>query len=211
MPDPRDPRGVRHRLAVVLALTTCGVCQTSGVTVGGWGYCNAAYRRYRVQQMRFLWHVHHDDVTDKTREALEEARRAHHVAFAEAQMIASSPVLDRLDVVTKALSEVYRKTLCLYEGNPDPDGSFDDIESHLHWLWDRWAEMHGVMRADLGSTTATLFDDSPARVRWSPPSVTVADRRRRRLLGVGCAAGFRATPHSIVAPRPGAGCCRVGV
>ncbi|UOE19805.1 transposase family protein [Thermobifida halotolerans] len=25
MPDPRDPRGVRHRLAVVLALTACAV------------------------------------------------------------------------------------------------------------------------------------------------------------------------------------------
>ncbi|MEU0199757.1 MULTISPECIES: transposase family protein [unclassified Streptomyces] len=25
VPDPRDPRGVRHRLAVVLALTACAV------------------------------------------------------------------------------------------------------------------------------------------------------------------------------------------
>ncbi|MEU6603818.1 transposase family protein [Streptomyces shenzhenensis] len=38
MPDPRDPRGVRHRLAVVLALTACAVLAgaTSLLAVGEW-------------------------------------------------------------------------------------------------------------------------------------------------------------------------------
>ncbi|WP_438289519.1 transposase family protein [Streptomyces sp. HUAS TT7] len=38
MPDPRDPRGVRHALAVVLALTTCAVLAgaTSLLAVGEW-------------------------------------------------------------------------------------------------------------------------------------------------------------------------------
>ncbi|MGI5460876.1 transposase family protein [Streptomyces sp. CA-249302] len=38
VPDPRDPRGVRHRLAVVLALTACAVLAgaTSLPAVGEW-------------------------------------------------------------------------------------------------------------------------------------------------------------------------------
>ncbi|MFF6891315.1 hypothetical protein ACFY8Z_11770 [Streptomyces microflavus] len=89
-------------------------------------------------------------MTTEAREDLEEARQAHHAAFAEAQMVASSAVLVQLDIMTKALSEGYRKTQCLYEGNPDPDGSFEEIQAYLHWLWERWEEMRGVMRDDLG-------------------------------------------------------------
>ncbi|MEW1914730.1 ISAs1 family transposase [Kitasatospora sp. NPDC085895] len=39
VPDPRDPRGVRHALVVVLALTACAVLAgaTSAVAVGEWG------------------------------------------------------------------------------------------------------------------------------------------------------------------------------
>ncbi|MFB6634857.1 transposase family protein [Streptomyces sp. NPDC056362] len=38
VPDPRDPRGVRHRLAVVLALTACAVLAgaISLLAVGEW-------------------------------------------------------------------------------------------------------------------------------------------------------------------------------
>lgn len=38
IPDPRDPRGVRHGLAVVLALTACAVLAgaTSLLAVGEW-------------------------------------------------------------------------------------------------------------------------------------------------------------------------------
>nr|WP_253268260.1 transposase family protein [Streptomyces asoensis] len=38
MPDPRDPRGVRHALVVVLALTACAVLAgaTSLLAVGEW-------------------------------------------------------------------------------------------------------------------------------------------------------------------------------
>ncbi|MGW0840376.1 transposase family protein [Streptomyces sp. NPDC002787] len=38
MPDPRDPRGVRHALAVVLALAACAVLAgaTSLLAVGEW-------------------------------------------------------------------------------------------------------------------------------------------------------------------------------
>ncbi|MFC7014349.1 transposase family protein [Streptomyces viridiviolaceus] len=38
VPDPRDPRGVRHALVVVLALTACAVLAgaTSLLAVGEW-------------------------------------------------------------------------------------------------------------------------------------------------------------------------------
>lgn len=111
---------------------------------------NAAYRRYRTQQMNYLWHVHHYDVTDAVRQELEEARHAHHAAFAQAQMIASPAVLAQLDDVAKALSEGYRRTKCLEESNPDPGDTFEVIEAYLQWIWERWEEMRAVMRADLG-------------------------------------------------------------
>ncbi|MEU3514631.1 hypothetical protein ABZ770_04970 [Streptomyces sp. NPDC006654] len=112
---------------------------------------NAAYRRYRTQQMNYLWHVHLGEVTEKAREELETARHAHHAAFAEAQMVASPAVLAQLDDVTKALSEGYRRTKCLEEGHPDEGDTFAVIEAYLQWLWERWEEMRAVMRADLGA------------------------------------------------------------
>jgi hypothetical protein len=124
---------------------------------------NAAYRRYRTQQMNYLWHVHRYGVTDAVRQELEEARHAHHAAFAQAQMIASPAVLAQLDDVAKALSEGYRRTKCLEEGNPDPGDTFEVIEAYLQWIWERWEEMRAVMRADLGLANAPgpTAGDSP--------------------------------------------------
>ncbi|MFB8271021.1 hypothetical protein ACFC96_31035 [Streptomyces sp. NPDC055955] len=115
---------------------------------------NAAYRRYRTQQMNYLWHVHRGEVTEAGKDELEAARMAHHAAFAEAQMVASPAVLAQLDDVAKALSEGYRRTKCLEEGNPDPGDTFEVIEAYLHWIWERWEEMRAVMRADLGLTNS---------------------------------------------------------
>ncbi|MFE7443723.1 hypothetical protein ACFU7X_25110 [Streptomyces chartreusis] len=111
---------------------------------------NAAYRRYRIQLMNHLWHVHRSEVTDTLKETLETARHAHHAAFAEAQMLASPAVLAQLDDVAKALSEGYRRTKSLEEGHPDEGDTFEVIEAYLQWIWERWKEMRAVMRADLG-------------------------------------------------------------
>lgn len=110
---------------------------------------NAVLRQYRTHLMKFLWLIHKGEVTPEAREVLEEARQAHHAAFAEAQMIASAPVLVELDGMTMALSETYRRTMCLEEGHPDPDGSFDEIRAEIRQLWRRWEGMRDVMRADL--------------------------------------------------------------
>lgn len=116
---------------------------------------NAAFRRYRVQLMNHLWNVHRAEVDDRVSQELEEARQAHHLAFAEAQMIASASVLDHLDEVAIALSEGYRKAKDLEEGHPGPDGSFEEVEAYLRWLWERWKEMRDAMRADLGIRDVT--------------------------------------------------------
>ncbi|MGW5122208.1 hypothetical protein ACWEQ8_43365 [Streptomyces noursei] len=111
---------------------------------------NAAFRQYRTHLMNFLWLVHKDEVTPEAREVVEEARHVQHAAFAEAQMIASPAVLVELDGMMMALSESYRRTMCLEEGNPDQDGSFDDIRMDIRQPWRRWEGMRDVMRSDLG-------------------------------------------------------------
>ncbi|MFE2147964.1 hypothetical protein ACFXA3_40645 [Streptomyces sp. NPDC059456] len=116
---------------------------------------NAAYRRHRVELMNYLWLVHKGEVTAEGRQAMEAARHAHHAAFAEAQMIASAAVMDELDTMTTALSELYGRTMRLEEGRPVPGGSFQEIHDELQELWDRGQGLRAVMRSDLG------IDDGP--------------------------------------------------
>jgi hypothetical protein len=104
--------------------------------------------------MNYLHHVHRGEVGSAVIQQLEEARQAHHVAFAEAQMIASDPVMEHLDQMVISLGDSYRRTKELEEGNPGPDGSFEEIQEYLRWLWDRWEEMRKAMRADLGANYA---------------------------------------------------------
>ncbi|MFJ4579567.1 hypothetical protein [Streptomyces echinatus] len=120
----------------------------------GYIQVNASFRRYRTQLTNFLWNVHKGAVTPDERELVEEARRDHHSVLAEAQLVASAAVLVELDGMTTALSEVYRRTMCLEEGNPDPDGSFNEIRTDFVRLWERWEGMRAVMRADLGLGSA---------------------------------------------------------
>ncbi|MFD7340905.1 hypothetical protein ACFV98_33685 [Streptomyces violascens] len=116
----------------------------------GYMQVNASFRRYRTQLMNFLWNVHKQAVTPDGREQVEDARRDHHSIIAGAQLVASAAVLVELDGMTNALSEVYRRIMCLEEGNPDPDGSFNEIRTDFVRLWERWEGMRDVMRSDLG-------------------------------------------------------------
>lgn len=133
----------------------------------GYMQVNASLRRYRTHLMNFLWIVHKGAVTPDARELVEEARRDHHSVFAEAQMIASAAVLAELDEMTKALSEVYRRIMCLEEGNPDPDGSFAEIRTDFVRLWERWERMRATMRADLG--LGNVAGERPTTGSLTPP------------------------------------------
>ncbi|WP_143079167.1 hypothetical protein [Streptomyces monashensis] len=126
----------------------------------GYMQVNASFRRYRTQLINFLWTVHKGAVTPDERELVEEARRDHHSVLAEAQMVASAAVLVELDGMTTALSRVYRRIMFLEEGNPDPDGSFNEIRTDFVQLWERWEGMRAVMRADLG--LGSVAGESPA-------------------------------------------------
>ncbi|MGW2018732.1 hypothetical protein [Streptomyces sp. NPDC001927] len=134
----------------------------------GYMQVNASLRRYRTHLMNFLWIVHKSAVTPDARELVEEARRDHHSVFAEAQMIASAAVLAELDEMTKALSEVYRRTMCLEEGNPDPDGSFEEIRTDFVRLWEQWEGMRATMRDDLG--LGNIAASNPRSVPDGPPT-----------------------------------------
>ncbi|MFG2297170.1 hypothetical protein [Streptomyces sp. NPDC048603] len=111
---------------------------------------NAGYRRFRVELMNFLWLVRKEEVTAEARQELEAARHAHHAAFAEAQMIASAPVLRELDDLTTAVSETYARIVRLSAGTPVAGGSFEEIHDELQRLWGRGDGLRAVMRADLG-------------------------------------------------------------
>lgn len=111
---------------------------------------NAAYRRYRIQLMDYLWHLHRGTVDAEARAELAAARDAHNAAFAEAQMVSSAAVLTHLDDLAAALGEAYVKIKRLERGAPLTDGSLDDIDSDLRGFWERWGEMRRAMRADIG-------------------------------------------------------------
>ncbi|MFE4634708.1 hypothetical protein ACFRJ1_15215 [Streptomyces sp. NPDC056773] len=117
---------------------------------------NAAYRRYRIALMSFLWLAHRSQVTPEERAALEEARNGHHAVFAEAQMTASAAVLAELDSMTRGMARAYARTMRLAEGAPEPDGSFEEIHARLGDLTRRSDVMRGVMRADLGVEAAPV-------------------------------------------------------
>jgi acyl-CoA reductase-like NAD-dependent aldehyde dehydrogenase len=111
---------------------------------------NAAYRRFRIQLMDYLWLLHRGAVDAEARAELTAARDAHNAAFAEAQLVASAAVLTRLDDAATALHDAYVKIINLERGVPLTDGSFEDIDRDLREFWDRWNEMRRVMRADVG-------------------------------------------------------------
>jgi hypothetical protein len=114
---------------------------------------NAAYRRFRIQLMDYLWHLHHGTVDAEARAELTAARDEHNAAFAEAQMVASAAVLIHLDDMAATLGDVRTKIKRLERGAPETGGSFEDVDRELRGFWDRWSEMRREMRADLGVDT----------------------------------------------------------
>ncbi|TXS31849.1 hypothetical protein EAO70_01280 [Streptomyces sp. adm13(2018)] len=130
---------------------------------------NAAYRRYRIALMNFLWAVHRSQATAADRAAVEEARSGHHTAFAEAQMIASAGVLAELDLMTKVIARAHAHTMRLADGIPEPDGSFEQIHEELVMITRRWVGMRDAMRSDLG-LSPSLDGAGPDPADCLPPA-----------------------------------------
>jgi hypothetical protein len=106
-------------------------------------------RRYRVEMMNYLYTVKTGTVDNDTRNELEAARRAYIMTSAEAQMTASLRVLAMIEAFNSGLYKGYRATKRLEDGEPEPDGSFEETESFLTRLWDQWNDMREAMRQDL--------------------------------------------------------------
>lgn len=88
---------------------------------------NATARWYRVVQMNYLHAVHEGRLREEDRGEFEAARRAYAAAVAEAQILGSPEVLDEMEIIFSGLSRTFRRIKRLELGDPEPDGSFDDI------------------------------------------------------------------------------------
>ncbi|MFD7394623.1 hypothetical protein [Streptomyces virginiae] len=64
--------------------------------------------------------------------------------------ILSQRVLARGHAMTVTPAGAYSRTLLPADGNPQPGWSFEEIQTELLRLGDRWKDMRGIMRADLG-------------------------------------------------------------
>jgi hypothetical protein len=110
----------------------------------------ASSRRYRVELMNYAYAVKEQVVDDDARHELENSRRACLDSIAEVQIVATLKVLDTIDPVNSGLSRGYRFVKRLEAGEPEPNGSFEEIERFLTKLWDKWRYMREAMRQDLG-------------------------------------------------------------
>ena len=109
----------------------------------------ATSRRYRVEIMNYLYKVKRETVDSAVRDELEDARRSYISSFAEAQMTASLQVLAMVDPFNAGLSRAYRSTKHLEDGEPELEGTFEEIEAYLHGLWSKWNSMRQAMQHDL--------------------------------------------------------------
>ena len=100
--------------------------------------------------MNYLYKIKRETLDDVARNELENARRPYIESMAEAHLTATLQVLDTIEVVTAGLSKAYRSIKHLEDGEPEPGGSFEEMETFLVELWDRWKDMREAMRQDLG-------------------------------------------------------------
>ena len=110
----------------------------------------ASSRRYRVELMNYLYMVKQKTINSDARNDLENARRAYLDSIAEVQIVATLKVLSTIDPVGSGLSKAYHAIKQLQSGEPEPDGSFEEIDRFLKELWDQWRYMREAMRQDLG-------------------------------------------------------------
>ncbi len=110
----------------------------------------ATSRRYRIELMNYLYKVKQRTSDTEARDELEEARRPYIESMAEAHLTATLQVLDTIEAVTAGLSKAYRAIKRLENGEPEPGGSFEEIEAYLVELWEKWKYMREAMRQDLG-------------------------------------------------------------
>jgi len=110
-----------------------------------------ATRRYRVELMNYLHTVNQGKLDDNARSRLEDARFTFHACVSEAQLTGSLAVLEELEPIRVGTTKAYGAIRSLEYGDPEPDGSFEEIKAFLFKIWDNeWPRVQRAMRADLG-------------------------------------------------------------
>ena len=110
----------------------------------------ASSRTYRVELMNYLHVVKRDTADSVARSDLQQARRTWLANFSEVQIVAPLRVLSAIEPVNTGMAAAYRTIRNLEDGEPEPDGFFEDINQRLVRLWDEWGHMREAMRRDLG-------------------------------------------------------------
>lgn len=110
----------------------------------------ASSRQYRMELINYLYMVKRQTVDSAARSDLENARRSGLASIGEVQLVATLKVLATIDPVNSGLARAYRAIKHLEGGEPEPDGSFEEINQFLTELFGKWSYMRQAMRQDLG-------------------------------------------------------------
>jgi hypothetical protein len=107
--------------------------------------------RYRSELMRYLHKVRIKTLDENARPTLEETRYRFLASVYETRLTGRLKVVERLDTLREEIAKAYAATMNLAEGNPGPNGSFDEIRASISVVWDRaWPPLLIAMREDLG-------------------------------------------------------------
>ena len=107
--------------------------------------------RYRSELMRYLHKVHNKTLDENARPTLEETRVRFLASVYETRLTGRLKVVERLDMLREEIAKTYAGTMNLAEGNPGPNGSFEEIRASIFAVWEQtWPPLLTAMREDLG-------------------------------------------------------------
>jgi len=109
----------------------------------------ATARNYRLEILNLL----HDYKERPDRQYLEEARRVFVVSFAEAQLVASADVLNKIEPFNMSLAGAYHDYVIGERRTGEiSDNDFEVVRRMLDDIWDnQWNAMRESMRKDLST------------------------------------------------------------
>ncbi len=110
----------------------------------------AASRQYRIVINEYLYAVNEKRVGDTEESDLRKARRTYNAAYAAAQLMASTPVLEIMYKANRQLARAFGYTKSFESGNPQQNMGFQEIEQFIRQAWNYWSEMSKAMRRELG-------------------------------------------------------------
>ncbi|OLT24934.1 hypothetical protein BJF83_23500 [Nocardiopsis sp. CNR-923] len=111
---------------------------------------NSAAREFHAALTDLLHAVQLDEPRDGEREALEQARSAYRLCYAEAQLSVNDEILEAASQVNRTLTSLFGVVKRLDNGNPRAGDNFDSAEGERQRVWGRIEQLRLLMRSDLG-------------------------------------------------------------